>query len=94
MVSDKRGGRPVEPGAARGPRAAVNRPGSVNRGFASLDPERQCEADAEGGKAGDAAGKPAQPGARRAATSGPAQPPKAGRRGRGEPTSGEEGGSA
>lgn len=91
MVSDKRGG-PV--GAARGPRPVVTRPGSVNRGFASMDPERQREPVAESGNAADDNGKlPEAPG-RRAPASGAAVPPKGTRRGRGQPGSGEEGGSA
>lgn len=39
MASDNQGGR----GAGQGSRQAVARPGSVNRGFASMDPERQRE---------------------------------------------------
>jgi len=47
MASGNQGGR----GAGHGPRLAVMRPGSVNRGFASMDPERQCEAADQGRKA-------------------------------------------
>ena len=57
MGSDKRSGAPGATGAARGPRPVVKGPGSVNRGFESVDPERQREADAEGGNAAHQRGR-------------------------------------
>lgn len=49
MVSDKRSGPPGGAGATREPRPVGARPGSINRGFASVDPERQREAELAGG---------------------------------------------
>lgn len=92
MVSDKRGGSQVGSGAARGPRPVVTRPGSVNRGFASVDPERQREAVAEGGSAAQERNKVPKARATRPPSGAPAQPTRA-RRARGEPDAGEEGGS-
>lgn len=96
MVSDKRGG----PGAVQGPRPVVTRPGSVNRGFASVDPERQREPVAEGGDAADAGGKTQEAVASRAGRARPptgrggAAQPRGGKRGREEPDAGEGGGAA
>lgn len=94
MVSDKRGGPQGGSGAARGPRPVVTWPGSVNRGFASVDPERQRETVADGGSAADERGKvpPARGG--RAPVGGAAAQPTPARRGREEPDAGDEGGSA
>lgn len=100
MVVDKRGGSPSGPGAGRVPRPVVTRPGSINRGFASVDPERQREAVAEagdapveGGRKHEAASAPARE--RRAPASGGAGQPGAARRHRAQPGGeDEEGGSA
>lgn len=94
MVSDKRGGPQGGSGAGRGPLPVVSRPGSVNRGFASVDPERQCETGVAGGKAADGGEDlPGAPG-HRAPASGSGAQPQGTRGGRRKPPSGEEGGAA
>lgn len=99
MVAEKRGGPQGGSGAGRGPRPLVMRPGSVNRGFASVDPERQREPVVEGGDAARGDGKTQEPapragrGHRAPASGGTAQPTRARRR-RGDPEAGGEGGSA
>ena len=99
MVSDKRGGSQGGPGAVRGPRLFGTRPGSINRGFESVDPERQREPVTEGGDPAREQARTQEPGARAAggqrapASAGAAQPRRA-RRGRGDPETGGEAGSA
>lgn len=93
MGSDKRGGAQGKAGAGRGPRPVVTGPGSVNRGFASVDPERQREPDAQGGSAADDDARIPQEG-RRVPASRAATPPGVARRGRGAPGADDEGGSA
>lgn len=90
MVSDKRRGSQGGSGAARGPRPVVTRPGSVNRGFASVDPERQREPVAEGGSAAQERDEVPRARTTRTASGGAAQPTRAGRAGR-EPATGEDG---
>lgn len=93
MVSDKRGGPQAGSDAVPGTRPVVTRPGSVNRGFASVDPERQRETVAEGGDAANERGKAPQDRANRAPASRAPAPPLRARRGREEADTGEEGGS-
>lgn len=93
MVSDKQGSSRGGAGAARGPRPVVARPGSVNRGFVSVDPERQRETVADGGGAAHERGNVPEARGGRAPRKGAAQPVRA-RRGREEPDSGDEGGSS
>lgn len=68
MASENQAGRQRAPGPGSGPRHVAVRPGSVNRGFASMDPERQREIAGQGGKAvhqGGDAHEPAPQEARR-----------------------------
>lgn len=93
MASDKQGSSQGGSGAARGPRPVVTRPGSVNRGFASVDPERQREPVADGGGAADERSNVPEAGDSRAARgSAAARPPRA-KRGREEPDAGDGGNS-
>lgn len=94
MVSDKQGSSRGGSGAARGPQPVVTRPGSVNRGFVSVDPERQRELVAEGGSAAHERGNVPEARAGRAPRKGAAAPPARARRGRVEPDAGDEGGSS
>ncbi|NKE67157.1 hypothetical protein RAMLITH_15135 [Ramlibacter sp. RBP-2] len=92
MVSERQGGSRGGSAAAGRPRPVATRPGSVNRGFASVDPERQREPVA-GGNAPDEHGKvPPSRGGRGPVGGAAAQPARA-RRARGEPDAGGEGGS-
>lgn len=93
MVSDKQGSSQGGTGAARGPRPVVTRPGSVNRGFASVDPERQRETVADSGAAEQRGNVPQARHGRAPRGGAPAQPTRA-RRGRQEPDAGDEGGSS
>jgi hypothetical protein len=93
MGSDKQGSSRGGAGAARGPRPIVARPGSVNRGFVSVDPERQRETVADGGSGADERGNVPKAREGRAPRKGAAAPPTRARRGREEPEAGDEGGS-
>ncbi|MHB1124006.1 MAG: hypothetical protein ACYC0T_14985 [Ramlibacter sp.] len=93
MVSDKQGSLQGGSGAARGPRPVVTRPGSVNRGFVSADPERQRETVADGGSAAHERGNVPEARDGRAPRKGAAAQPARARRGREEPDAGDEGGS-
>lgn len=95
MASDNQGGR----GAGHGPRLAVTRPGSVNRGFASMDPERQREvadpsrkAARQGGNAREVAAQQAPQAARKRRDRGAAARPAPGRGGR-KPNPADDGGN-
>lgn len=93
MVSDKQGSSRGGSGAARGPRPVVTRPGSVNRGFVSVDPERQRETAAEVGGAAHERGNVPEAREGRAPRKSPGAQPTRARRGREEPDAGDEGGS-
>lgn len=93
MVSDKQGSSRGGAGAARGPRPVVTRPGSVNRGFVSVDPERQRETVADAGGAARERGTVPQARAGRAPRKGAAARPTRARRAGEEPDAGDEGGS-
>lgn len=93
MVSDKQGSSQGGAGAARGPRPVVTRPGSVNRSFVSVDPERQRETVADGGSAAHERGKVPEARGGRAPRKRPAAQPARAKRGREEPDAGDEGGS-
>lgn len=61
MASENQGGGQRAPGPGSGPRRVAVRPGSVNRGFASMDPERQREIASQGGKLAQEGGDAHEP---------------------------------
>lgn len=95
MGSDKRGRQPHGSVAGRGPLPPVTGAGSVNRGFASVDPERQPERGAQDSSAAEEGGKKQDTGGqatrvRRAPATGGTAPPPGARSRREDP---DEGGS-